>query len=65
MVFLGDMCRIFTCTTVSVFRDGKRLWFGKAYDLPEKYYSCVVWTADASARPKFRSNQTDIYIFLR
>ena len=65
MVFLGDMCDVFTGTTVSVLRDGKRLWFGKAYDLPEKYSRCIVWLADATPRRKYRNNQTDVYIFLR
>lgn len=64
-MILCELCRTFSSSTVSVFCDGKRLWFGNSYDLPYEYHFEYVRYADAIPRKKFRTNQTDLYVFIQ
>lgn len=64
-MLLCELCEIFPSSSLTVFNDGVRVWFGRSYDLPSALKYSSVYYADAIPRKEYRTNQTDLYLFIR
>lgn len=65
-MYVGLFCDcLLYSETVSVFKDGERLYCGIAGKIPSSVRYEPIWNVDTIQRKKYRTNQTNLYIFIK